>query len=138
MPSWHFRGSPHYLNAQAARLGVSQVLADRARFNSELHRVSILLGQLCERLHAAPANGDGRPKLGTVELAQVKGTLLQCEQELDKLHVTAAAAQAMIDEAHGAFALDVPQRLFRVASIADDIPSSADLKPIKRRPAKAE
>jgi hypothetical protein len=56
---------------------------------------------------------------------------LQCEQELDKLHVTAAAAQAMIDEAHGAFGLEAPQRLFRVAFLADDVPNSADCKPVK-------
>ena len=28
---WRFKGSPHYLTIQAKRLGITQVLADRAQ-----------------------------------------------------------------------------------------------------------
>ena len=65
------------------------------------------------------------------ELAQIRGTLGQCEQELEKLHALAAASQAMIDEAHEAFGLDVPERRFRVKCDFDDLPEPADLTPIK-------
>ena len=50
---WHFRGTPHYLGQQAVRLGITPVLADRARNNQEIYRVSVLLAQLSERYHKA-------------------------------------------------------------------------------------
>ena len=53
---------PHYLNQQGSRLGITQVLADRARNNQEIYRVSVLLSQLCERYHKARKE-DGRPVL---------------------------------------------------------------------------
>jgi hypothetical protein len=65
------------------------------------------------------------------ELAQIRGTLGQCEQELEKLHALAAAAQAMIDEAHQAFGLEVPDRFFGVKCDFDDLPEPADLTPIE-------
>ncbi len=37
----------------------------------------------------------------------------------------------MIDEAHQAFGLDVPERLFRVKCDFDDLPEPADLTPLK-------
>jgi len=99
---WRFRGTPHYLGQQAARLGVTQVLADRARNNSEIYRVSVLLSQLCERFHAARKE-NGKPIFGSPELGQIRGTLQQCEQECAKLHALAAASAAMIDDAWIAF-----------------------------------
>ena len=127
---WRYRGTPYYLDAQGDRLGVSKVLTDRARHNPEVYRVSVLLGQLCERYHRASKN-DGRAMVPPAELAQIRGTLGQCEQELQKLHALAAAAQAMVDEAHQAFGLDPPERLFRVQCDFDDLPAPADLTPIK-------
>jgi hypothetical protein len=114
MSLWRFRGSPHYLDAQAARLGLSKVLADRARHNAELFRVQVLISQLCERFHKARKE-DGRPVFGQPELAQVKGTLEQAELELQKLHMLAGAAAAMLDEAWKAFGLALPYRPFGVA-----------------------
>jgi hypothetical protein len=131
---WRFRGTPFYLDAQADRLGISRILADRARTNAEIHRVSTLLGQLCERYHHAPKQ-DGR--IATVfpaELAQIQGTLGQAECELAKLHALAAAATAMIDEAHQAFGLALPQRTHRVVCDFDESPTMADLRPIKLHP----
>ena len=127
---WRFRGTPYYLDAQGERLGLSKVLTDRARHNPEVYRVSVLLGQLCERYHRAPKEG-GRAVVPPAELAQIRGTLGQCEQELEKLHALAAASQAMVDEAHGAFGLEVPGRHFRVRCDFDDLPAPADLTPIK-------
>ena len=89
---WRFRGSPHYIDQQGDRLGLSKILTDRARHNPEIYRVSVLLGQLCERYHRAPKDG-GRAVVFPAELAQIRGTLGQCEQELEKLHVLAAAAK---------------------------------------------
>jgi hypothetical protein len=110
---WRFRGTPHYLNEQAKRLGITQILADRARHNAEIYRVSVLLAQLCERYHRARSE-DGKPVFQATELAQIKGTLEQCELELDKLHALAGSAQGMLDEAWSAFGFKVPQRPFYI------------------------
>jgi hypothetical protein len=118
---WRYRGTPHYLDQQATRLGISQVLADRARHNPEIYRVSVLLAQLCERWHRARKE-DGRPIFGRPELLQIDGTLNQCEQELQKLHALAATARSMLDEAWQAFGLPVPDRHFEVVSKLDETP----------------
>jgi hypothetical protein len=110
---WRFRGTPHHLGQQASRLGITPVLADRARNNQEIYRVSVLLAQLCERYHKARKE-DGKPVLAITELAQVHGTLLQAEQECAKLHALAATAAAMIDEAYEAFDGASPPRHFAV------------------------
>src|SRR5262245_23150261 len=102
---WRYRGSPHHLNLQGGRLGITQVLLDRARNNQEIYRVSVLLSQLCERYHKA-RRVDGRPVLPATELDQVRGTLQQAEQECAKLHALAAASAEMIDEAYSAFEID--------------------------------
>jgi hypothetical protein len=130
---WRFRGSPHYIEQQGARLGVSKTLVDRARHNSEIYRVSVLAGQLCERYHRAPKTNECAVVL-PAELAQIRGTLGQCEQELEKLHVLAAAAQAIIEDAHLAFGLDAPSRGFRVRCDMDDLPNPADLVPGTQHP----
>ena len=127
---WRFRGTPHYLDAQGDRLGLSKVLTDRARNNPEVYRASVLLGQLCERYHRLPKEG-GRAVIFPAELAQIRGTLGQCELELGKLHALAAASQAMVNEAHRAFGLEPPERHFRVHCDFDDLPEPADLTPIK-------
>jgi len=110
---WRFRGSPHYLDAQAARLGLPKVLADRARHNAEIFRVQVLISQLCERYHQARKE-DGHPIIGQSELAQVRGTLEQAELELQKLHMLAGASAAMLDEAWKAFGFNLPNRPFSV------------------------
>jgi hypothetical protein len=127
---WRFRGTPHYLSQQGDRLGLSRILTDRARHNPEIHRVSVLLGQLCERWHRC-LDEEGNPHLFPPDLAQVKGTLSQCEQELEKLHALAAAAQAMIDEAHRAFNLAAPERVMRVWCLFDENEKRADVRPIR-------
>jgi hypothetical protein len=130
---WRFRGTPYYLDAQADRLGISKVLVDRARTNAEIHRIATLLGQLCERYHRAPKE-DGRAVVFAAELAQIQGTLGQAECELSKLHALAAAAAAMVDEAHRAFGLAAPQRSHRVACDFDCEPKPADLVPLRLNP----
>jgi hypothetical protein len=111
---WRFRGSPHFLDAQAARLGLPKVLADRARHNPEIYRVQVLIAQLCERFHKARKE-NGRPVFGKPELAQVRGTLEQAELELQKLHMLAAASAAMLDETWKAFEFAVPNRPYAVS-----------------------
>ena len=115
---WRFRGSPHYLDQQAKRLGITQVLADRARHNSELYRLAVLLAQLSERYHRARKE-NGKPVFFTTELAQIKGTLEQCELELQKLHMLAGAADAMLCDAWQAFGFPEPRRTFEVSSDSD-------------------
>jgi len=116
---WHFRGSPPYLAQQAKRLGISQVLVDRARHNAELHRVSVLLGQLCERYHKA-RHENGKPLFPAPELAQIRGTLEQVEQECSKLHALAATAAQMIDEARAEAGIEPLDRHFAVLSDYDN------------------
>ena len=110
---WRFRGTPHYLKQQAARLGITQVVADRARNNQEIYRISGLLAQLSERYALARKEGD-RPILGPGEVRAISGTLEQCGIEADKLHMLAATAALMVDEAYAAFHIDPPQRPFEV------------------------
>ncbi len=110
---WHFRGTPHHLRQQAVRLGITPVLADRARHNQEIYRVSVLLSQLCERYHKARKE-DGRPVFPRTELEQIRGTLQQADQECAKLHALASTAADMIDEAFQAFDLEPPDRHFAV------------------------
>ena len=59
---------------------------------------------------------NGVAVLYRLELAQIKGTLEQCELELQKLHMLAAASDAMLADAWQAFGL--PRRSSR-----DDISS---------------
>jgi hypothetical protein len=115
---WRFRGTPYYLKEQARRLGITQILADRARNNKEIYQVSLYLGQLCERYHRARTE-QGKPVFHATELSHIKATLEQCELELGKLHALAGAAQAMLDEAWSAFGLDSPHRHFAVLSDYD-------------------
>lgn len=115
---WRFRGSPHYLDQQAKRLGITQVLADRARHNPEIYRVAVLLAQLSERYHGARKE-NGQPVFYQTELAQIKGTLEQCELELQKLHMLAAASDAMLADAWQAFGFPKRSRMFEVYSVAD-------------------
>jgi hypothetical protein len=115
---WRFRGTPHYLDQQAKRLGITQVLADRARNNPEIYRVAVLLAQLSERYHGARRE-NGRPVLYQTELAQVKGTLEQCELELQKLHMLAAASDAMLADAWQAFGFAKQSRIFEVNTSVD-------------------
>jgi hypothetical protein len=110
---WRFKGSPHYLDQQALRLGITQVLADRARHNPELYRLAVLLAQLCDRYHRARRE-DGKPVFYSTELAQIKGTLEQCELELQKLHMLAATADMMLAEAWRAFGHEPPRRPFEI------------------------
>jgi hypothetical protein len=117
---WRYRGSPHHLNQQGGRLGITQVLLDRARNNQEIYRVSVLLSQLCERYHKARRDGDGQPVLPATELGQVRGTLQQADQECAKLHALAAASAEMIDEAYRAFYGYAPQRRYGVLSDFDE------------------
>jgi hypothetical protein len=115
---WRFRGSPHYLDHQARRLGITQILADRARHNPEIYRLSVLLAQLSERYHRGRKE-NGKPVFYMTELAQIKGTLEQCELELQKLHLLAAAADTMLGDAWHAFSLEPPKRSFGVSSDLD-------------------
>jgi hypothetical protein len=119
---WRFRGTPHYLGQQAARLGITQILADRARHNPEIYRVSVLMAQLCERYHKTRQEA-GRPIFNYGERGQFLGTLQQCEQECDKLHALAATAAAMLDEAYAELGLPAPPRHFAVLCDYDPLPS---------------
>ncbi len=112
---WRFRGSPHYLDHQAQRLGITQVLADRARNNPEIYRVAVLLAQLSERYHRA-RKANEQLILYSTELAQVKGTLEQCELELQKLHMLAGAVTAMLADAWTAFGFREPTRSFTIVT----------------------
>ena len=95
---WRYRGTPYYLSKAGERLGIPQVLLDRARNNSEIYRVSVLLAQLCKKWHKVKKDENGNPIFNVSELAQIQGTIHQTQQESAKLHALASAAQEMIDE----------------------------------------
>jgi len=120
MELWRFRGSPHYLAAQAKRLGLPQVLADRARHNAEIFRVQVLVSQLCERYHRAPKD-NGVPRFGGPELGQIRGTIEQAELECKKLHMLAATSAAILDEACAAFAIERARRPYEILCEYDPV-----------------
>jgi hypothetical protein len=115
---WRLRGTPHYLNEQAKRLGISQILADRARNNPEIYRCAILLAQLCERYHKA-MKANGKPVFDVQDVHQIKSTLGQVELELQKLHMLAATADAMLAEAYRELEIAEPLRTFSVDVVPD-------------------
>lgn len=127
---WHFRGTPEFLHRQADRLRSTHHLADLARHNKEIYRISILLNQLCERYHKARKE-NGEPVFGAVDLSAIKSTLFMCEQELEKLHMLAAAADEMLEHAYGAFNVDAPARPFVILAESDDAQPSLTLQESK-------
>ncbi len=147
---WRFRGAPCYLDIQGHRLGVSKVLTDRARHNPEIHRITVLVAQVCERYHRLPKE-HYIAMAPPPELAAVRSTLAVAESEMAKLHVLAASAQAMIDDGYAAYGMAPPHRHYTVACEFDaeivrpgtngqtehEPPSEADLKPIKAEKGRA-
>jgi hypothetical protein len=120
---WHYNGIPEFLFRQAARLGIGSHQADLARHNKEIHRLSTLVNQLCERYHKARKE-DGEPVFGSVEIAGIKETLGACERELEKLHILAASAEEMLRSVYNAFDVDAPDRPFIILAASDDASTS--------------
>jgi hypothetical protein len=117
---YHFRGAPYYLNEQRKRLkGISDQLLVQAKYNKEIHHLSVLLGQLCERWHKAGKYGV-QPIFGALELTHIKAILAEGEKDLQKLHLIAAASEMMLGEAYRAFGVDEPTRNYEVYAIRDD------------------
>jgi hypothetical protein len=119
---WSYKGHTHYLERQANRLGVPPILSAAAKHNAEIFKASTLLAQLCERYHKARKEF-GRPVFGAVERVQIAGTLAQAELKVQQLHLLAAAAAAMVDEAHAELGIPQPPRHFIVLSDFDVSPS---------------
>lgn len=117
--TWHFKGVPPYLDAQAKRLGISKVLVDRARSNPELHRCAVILGQCCAQYQAALKY---RPALPPIDIRAMKGSFEQAQQEASKLHALAGAADAMLDEAYDAIGEPRPERPYVVMCDFDGRP----------------
>lgn len=125
---WRCRGGPEYLEEQAIRLEVSQRVANEVKGNKQLHQIGTLLGQLQPRYYAGARRGEDR-EFSPVELKAVQGTLDQCEPEIARLHVLAAAAQAITDDAYRAFGLTPPVRQFAVTADSDQSVSVIDARP---------
>jgi hypothetical protein len=128
--AWHFRGTPPYLSAQGKRLGMVETLVARAKHNTEIHRVSIILGQLCERWHKARKEDD-RPVYVKYEAEQVAAGLAQADQECAKLHALAGAAAAMIDEGYAAWGIERPDRGYAVMANNDAPTPSSTLENVR-------
>jgi hypothetical protein len=116
---WRFRGTSSYLAAQAKRLGVQPILAERARTNPEIYHVSVLLAQVCELYHRVPKE-DGEPIFTVRDVERLAATIAQCEMDCEKLHMLAAASSMMISEAYAAIGAKVPRRPYRVCCDHDD------------------
>ena len=122
---WHYNGIPEFLFRQASRLGIDRHQADLARHNKEIHRLSTLVNQLCERYHRAygirrARDADDEPVFGEIELKQIKQTLGACERQLEQLHILAASADEMMEQVYGAFSIDAPARAFIIMAESDD------------------
>jgi hypothetical protein len=133
---WHFRGTTAFLERQAHRLGSTQILASKAKHNPEIHRVSVLLAQLCDRYHKQRKE-DGEPVFYPIDILSIKATLGVAEQELQKLHMLAGSADAMLTEAYGAFNIDAPSRSFVILAESDDgepLPTRNDLLTESKKP----
>lgn len=116
---WHYNGTPEFLHRQADRLRSTHHLAGIAIHNKEVHRISVILNQLCERYHKARKE-DGEPVFGAVELVGIRDSFRMCEQELEKLHILAGAADEMLEQAYGAMNIDAPARPFVILAESDD------------------
>lgn len=112
-PMWRFRGSMHYLGRATRRLGLDQTVADQARHNPEFYRLCQLVGTLSERYHRARRE-DGVPVFYPSELSQIKSIIEQCELELQKLHMLAAASDVILADVWPAFNFHEPERPFGV------------------------
>ena len=116
---WHFRGTPNYLRSQADRMGHTEIMADSAGKNTEIHRVSVLMAQLCEALLEG-SKENGKPVFHPPELEQISATIGVARREVDKLYMLAAASEAMIQDACEAFELAPPTRPYLLIADADD------------------
>lgn len=141
--AWHFRGSPHYVVAQARRLGLSVALLTKDKPNKEINDIGSVLAQLCDRYHRTPLQpclpGE-QPisRFGAPELMQIRAALDQAEIQVDKLHAVAAASQAMLTEAYPALGLEPRSRSFAVISEYDEIISSIHEPDHDERPVGAQ
>jgi hypothetical protein len=130
---WHFKGSKHYVEHQARRLGMSDAQVKRALRSDELSRVNHFLSQLSDR-HKQARTVDGQPVFHPPEIAQIEAVIFQAEQEVGKLHMLAATSCDMIDECRAAFGLRPTKRPFEVMSDSDVAPAphvpSASTEPI--------
>ena len=81
-----------------------------------MYRVSVLVGQLCERYYRTPKDG-GRAIVYPADWRRSRVLSASASWNWRRLHVLAAAAQVIIDEAHRAFGLTPPSRHFP-ASVA--------------------
>lgn len=127
---WRARGAPYYLDCEAYRLGVTPVIAHRARQEPTLTFTSRLIGELHPRYEAARAVG--RPVQGA-ELMQIRGALSKCEEALAQAVLAAAANIAMVDDVYRAFGLPLPRRTFELVS-QFDAPVNGQPAPVEPEP----
>ncbi len=111
---WKFEGSPHYLTQQADRLGMDRSTAHRSRDNRELLAISTFLCQMSDRMKAA--NKAGVHVFHGADRAQIEAGFNAQELNVHKLHMLAATASAVLDEARAAFGLPPMDRPFLVLS----------------------
>ena len=121
---WVFRGVVHYLDLQCDRLGVNRVIGHRARNNREMGQIATLLSQLTDR-HKVAYRPDGiNPVFYPPDQALLRGIFNGAEERLQQLHVLAASADMMMDDAYKNFPpLTQPERLFEVNCTRDAKPA---------------
>jgi hypothetical protein len=117
---WTMPGSPHYLDRQAARLGVSQVQLDQCAGNAQLKEVVQLVSQIHINYYAnRPLRADGKVQVHPPEARRIRETLLRARGEAGKLHAMAAAARAIIDDCVAAIAIDAIDWPYEVLAQSD-------------------
>lgn len=117
---WHAQGAPYYLKRQVLRMKSTQILADKAAHIPQIVQIARLLGQLCGRYYAAKRSTvDGLPLFPKGVFDGIKGTLGECEKELEELHMAAACAEEMLADAYFGLEIEPPVRPFTIIADSD-------------------
>lgn len=131
---WIFQGSPFYLDKQAKRLRIAQRLAHASRSNPEIYKLALAIGQLCGHLAAAEKvrrfGGSENPVAELPLPHQFRASLERCGEEAAKLHLLAAAAEQMLNEAYDACGIERPPTTYEIMSEFDEPPPKAAVDPI--------
>jgi hypothetical protein len=111
-------GTPTVLESQAARLKVPARFASICRHDPELHKLGTLLGQLKDWLKDPHRPGKTR-YLPESERPRIRAAFVQYEEFHQRLHLRAAACDAMLAAAYELFGEVPPTRSYALTAASD-------------------
>jgi hypothetical protein len=118
---WVYKGSPHFLDKQAARFKADLMLAHVSRHNVEIYKAQTLMAQLEDRARKARRE-NGKPVFGKPERDGIKGTLDMVERLRTRLYMLAASVEAMLDEGYVELDVEPPKRTYEILCEYDTPP----------------